>query len=137
MLEVRFRRDSRNRLSSVVSRGHADAADHGEDVVCAAVSALLQAAWAGLTDVAGVKVHGRRLPGDFSMTWPEAARDRADVDAIVRTAELAVEQIAKQREYRRYVRYLREVEPDPEPSRAKAKRAGQNRGTPASKGTAR
>src|ERR1700761_4083963 len=49
--EVRFRRDSRDRLSSVFSSGHAEQGEPGEDVVCSAVSALLQAAWAGLTDV--------------------------------------------------------------------------------------
>jgi len=108
MLEVRFRRDSRDRLSSVVSTGHAEQAPHGEDVACAAVSAVLQAAWAGLTDVAGVPVTGHRRSGDLLMRWPEDVRDRADVHAIVATAELAVEQIAKQ--YRGAIRYVREPE---------------------------
>ncbi|HEV3089690.1 MAG TPA: ribosomal-processing cysteine protease Prp [Candidatus Elarobacter sp.] len=111
MLEVRFRRDSRDRLSSVFSSGHAEQGEHGEDVVCAAVSALLQAAWVGLTDVARVPVNGRRNEGDFLMCWPSEARDRNDVNAIVATAELAVAQIAKQKEYRRFVRYVRESEP--------------------------
>jgi uncharacterized protein len=112
MLDVRFRRDSRDRLSSVVSRGHAEQAEHGEDVVCAAVSALLQAAWAGLTDVAQVDVSGHRTPGDLVMRWPAEVRDRADVHAIVATAELAIRQIASQAEYRRFVRYAAEREPD-------------------------
>jgi uncharacterized protein YsxB (DUF464 family) len=108
VLEVRFRRDSRERLSSVFCSGHAGYAEKMEDVVCGSVSALLQAAWAGLTDVAGVEVTGHRRSGDFEMRWPEAARDRADVNAIVATAELAVEQIAKQ--YGAWVRYVRESE---------------------------
>jgi uncharacterized protein YsxB (DUF464 family) len=109
MLEVRFRRDSHGRLSSVVSTGHAGQGDHGHDLACAAVSALLQAAWAGLTDVAHVKVSGRRnVSGNFLMRWPKAARDRADVHAIVATVELAIEQIAKQ--YRGAIRYVRETE---------------------------
>jgi hypothetical protein len=111
MVEVRFRRDSRGRLSSVFSSGHADSGAYGEDVVCAAVSALLQAAWVGLTDVAGVPVDGRRDEGDFAMRWPAGVRDRDDVRAIVATAELAIAQIAKQDEYRRFVRYVREGEP--------------------------
>jgi len=106
---VSFRRDSRGRLSSVVSRGHAEHAPHGADVACAAVSALLQAAWVGLTDVAGVHVEGHRREGDLEMRWPQSARDRDDVRAIVATAELAIEQIAKQ--YGRAVRYARENEP--------------------------
>ena len=108
MLEIRFRRDSRDRLSSVVSTGHADQAKHGEDVACAAVSALLQAAWVGLSDVAHVGVSGHRRTGDLLMRWPEEARDRDDVRAIVATAELAIEQIAKQ--YRGAIRYIREAE---------------------------
>jgi len=106
MLEVRFRRDSRHRLSSVVSTGHAGQGEPGEDVACAAVSALLQAAWVGLTDVAHVEVTGHRRTGDLLMRWPEDARDRDDVRAIVATAELAIEQIAKQ--YRGAIRYVRE-----------------------------
>lgn len=96
MVTVTFRRDSRNRLSSVFADGHADAAAHGEDVVCAAVSAILQAAWVGLTDHAGVTVDGERRGGRLAMRWPEAARDRADVRAILATAELAIGQIAAQ-----------------------------------------
>jgi uncharacterized protein len=110
MVEVSFRRDSRDRLSSVVSKGHAEQAEHGEDVVCAAVSALLQAAWLGLTDVAKVPVTGRRDPGDFLLRWPAEARDRAEVRAIVSTAELAIAQIASQPEYARFVRCRRERE---------------------------
>jgi len=110
MLEVHFRRDSLDRLSSVSSSGHAEHGEPGEDIVCSAVSALLQAAWAGLTDIAHVRVDGHRHAGDLLMRWPEDARDRADVHAIVATAELAIEQLAKQ--YRGFVRYVREVEPE-------------------------
>ena len=96
MIEVVFRRDSRNRLSSVLATGHAFRGDPGQDVVCAAVSAILQSAWAGLTEVAGVPVSGRRESGDLEMRWPEGTREREDVVAIVRTAEVSIEQIARQ-----------------------------------------
>jgi uncharacterized protein YsxB (DUF464 family) len=109
MVEVRFRRDSRNRLSSVFSSGHAGQGDPGEDIACAAVSALLQAAWAGLTDVAGVEVSGHRRSGDLLMRWPAEVRDRTDVHAIVATAELAIAQISRQN--RGFVRCVRESEP--------------------------
>jgi hypothetical protein len=108
MVTVTFRRDSRNRLSSVFADGHADAADHGEDVVCAAVSGILQAAWVGLTDHAGVAVDGERAGGRLAMRWPEDARGRDDVAAIVATAELAIGQIARQSP--KYVRVRREQE---------------------------
>lgn len=91
-----FRRDSRNRLSSVFADGHAGWAAYGEDVACAAVSAILQAAWVGLTDHARVDVEGERSEGRLAMRWPAGDRDRADVQAIVATAELAIGQIGRQ-----------------------------------------
>ena len=105
MLEVTFTRDSRNRLSSVFAGGHAQAGDHGEDVVCAAVSAIVQAARLGLEEYAGVALTVRQESGDFSMSWPRERRDDEAVRAIVTTAELSIEQIARQ--YPAHVRLVR------------------------------
>jgi uncharacterized protein YsxB (DUF464 family) len=102
VVTVTFHRDSRNRLSSVFAEGHAGWADAGDDVVCAAVSAILQAAWVGLTDHAQIDVEGERTGGRLAMRLPVAERDRADVAAIVATAELAIVQIASQ--YPKHVR---------------------------------
>ena len=127
MLHVVFRRDSRERLSSVFASGHAETAPHGEDLACAAASALLQAAWVGLTDVAGVQVSGRRASGDFTMRWPAPERARADVNAIVATDELAIAQLAQQ--YPAAIRCTREREAE--------KHDGEHPGTSPSKGPAR
>ena len=104
-----FRRDSRNRLSSVFADGHAGWAARGEDLACAAVSAILQAAWVGLTDHAHVAIDGEREDGRLEMRWPDTARDRDDVRAIVATAELAIGQIAQQ--YPKHVRAKSAQEP--------------------------
>ena len=96
MLVVTFRRDSRNRLSSVFAQGHTGWAESGQDVVCAAVSAILQAACAGLQEHAKLDVDMRRSVGELSFMLPEAARDDAATVAIVRTAEISIEQIALQ-----------------------------------------
>lgn len=127
MLRIIFREDSRQRLSSVLARGHAETAPHGEDIACAAASALLQTAWVGLTDVAGVTVTGHRASGDFLMRWPAESRERADVHAIVATAELGVAEIAAQ--FPDAVRCTRERESE--------KHDGEHPGTTPSKGTAR
>ncbi|MGB8520315.1 MAG: ribosomal-processing cysteine protease Prp [Candidatus Tumulicola sp.] len=95
MLEVVFHRDSRNRLSSIFARGHAGFAD-ADDVVCAAVSAILQAARLGLEEYARVALETRQRRGDFFIRWPEQARDDERVRTIAATAELAVAQIAQQ-----------------------------------------
>jgi uncharacterized protein YsxB (DUF464 family) len=109
MLEVTFRRDSRDRLSSLFADGHADAGELGEDVVCAAVSAILQAARLGLEGHVRVHLEAEQQPGKMSLRWPESARDDAALQAIVATAELAIRQIASQ--YPDHVTALTRPEP--------------------------
>jgi uncharacterized protein YsxB (DUF464 family) len=108
MLEVEVRRDSRERLSSLFGKGHTGWAESGDDVVCAAVSAILQAAWLGLEQVADVRVDSEKGEGTLLLRWPAEARDDPALTAIVRTAELSVEQIARQ--YPAHVRLSRETE---------------------------
>lgn len=105
MLEVTFYRDERDRRAGLGARGHADFAEHGEDIVCAAVSAILQAARLGLTHYALAVIAARQEPGVFELRWEEDERDRESVRAIAATAELAVEQIA--RRYPKHVRLKR------------------------------
>ena len=85
-------------------------AEDGRDVVCAAVSAILQSAWYGLTEVAGIEVAAskRKTPreGTLEVSWPETARDDVATRAIVETAVRSVERIADQ--YPRNVRVIRE-----------------------------
>jgi uncharacterized protein YsxB (DUF464 family) len=109
MVEVRIREDSRKRLSSFSADGHAGWAESGSDVVCAAVSALLQAAWLGLDEHAGVSVDGsRRGTGKLELRWPKDVRERDDVRAIVTTVALSLERIAQ--DYPDHVRVQRESE---------------------------
>lgn len=96
MVEVVFYRDSRNRLSSIFAGGHAEFAIDADDLVCAAVSAILQAARLGLEEYAGVQLEVHQEAGEFRIAWPERRRDDDSVRAIAATAELAVEQIARQ-----------------------------------------
>jgi uncharacterized protein len=96
MVEVVFYRDSQDRLSSVFARGHADFDEKGQDVVCAAVSAILQSLRLGLETYADIAIDAFQEPGEFSVRWPEAARDDPALRAIVTTAELSVERIAQQ-----------------------------------------
>lgn len=96
MLQVVFFKDSCNRLSSIFAGGHAEAGEYGTDVVCAAVSAVLQAARLGLEAHAKVSLEVVQRPGEFRIAWPPGVRDKPAVEAIVATAELAVRQIAAQ-----------------------------------------
>jgi uncharacterized protein YsxB (DUF464 family) len=110
VLEVRFRRDSRQRLSSVLAEGHAEAGIAGDDVVCAAASAILQAAELGLSAYASLENVTARADGRMSFAIPAEAREREDVKAIIATAELAIAQLAWQ--FPVNVRIVREHEAD-------------------------
>ncbi|MFY9666086.1 MAG: ribosomal-processing cysteine protease Prp [Candidatus Cybelea sp.] len=107
MLELTFYRDERDRLCGLRARGHADFADHGKDIVCAAVSAVLQAAHLGLREHARAEVMARQEPGELELRLHENQRDRESVRAILATAELAVEQIA--RRFPKHVRFTRQT----------------------------
>src|ERR1700722_16746819 len=106
MLEVVFYEDGRKRLSSFFASGHVEIPETSSDeysLVCAAVSAILQAARAGLEFHAKIPVDGKMERGDMRVRWSEDARVDPSVQAIVTTARLAVEQIAHQ--YPAHVRY--------------------------------
>lgn len=109
MLEVTFFRDGRDRLCAVLADGHAAYAEHGEDVVCAAVSAILQAARLGLEAHAKIDLEVVQRSGTMRLRWPESARDDTALQAIVSTAELAIRQIATQ--YPDHVRAQSTAEP--------------------------
>jgi uncharacterized protein YsxB (DUF464 family) len=112
VLHVIFRRDSRDRLSSVFASGHVEIPETSSDeysLVCAAVSGILQAARLGLEAYVKVPLDVRQQSGDLAMRWPQRAREDERVAAIVETARLAVEQIAAQ--YPQHVRVTEELEP--------------------------
>ncbi|MBV8148941.1 MAG: ribosomal-processing cysteine protease Prp [Candidatus Eremiobacteraeota bacterium] len=106
MVEVIFYRDGQDRLSSVYAHGHSAFDEHGKDVVCAAVSAILQSLRVGLETYADVALDAFQDSGEFALRWPESARDDPSVRAIVTTAELSLERIAEQ--YPEEVRFARE-----------------------------
>ena len=111
MLSVVFYRDGRGRLSRFFASGHVEIPESSSDefsLVCASVSAILQAAAAGLEAYARVPAERRMEKGALDVRIPESARDDAAVMAIVGTAELAAQQIASQ--YPQHVRVTRAAE---------------------------
>ncbi len=99
MLDIVFRRDSHERLSSVFSEGHVEIPESSSDeysMVCAAASGILQAARLGLEAHVKLPLDVTQKSGELAMRWPARARDDERVAAIMETARLAVEQIAAQ-----------------------------------------
>lgn len=95
MLEVTFYRDAHDRFAGFAACGHADFAQYGQDIVCAAVSAILQAARFGLEHYAGGGLEATQQPGELRIVWEESTSELESVQAIVTAAELAVTQVAR------------------------------------------
>lgn len=84
-------------------RGHTDYADEGNDIVCAAISALAQAALLGLTEVLGICPIYTCQKGDVHCALPLglAAAQGVGAATLLRTLHLSLQQIASQ-----YPQYL-------------------------------
>ena len=93
MTTVRFIRRG-GVLAGVTCKGHTGYAEEGEDIVCAAVSSVVQTAVLGLMRLAGIDVEYKvdEKEGFLSATLPEkiTAAQRHDADLILRTAYLGV-----------------------------------------------
>ena len=95
MLEVTFFRDGDSRFAGFAARGHADFSEYGQDIVCAAVSAILQAARLGLEHYGGGEIQATQEPGSMRLLVGEGARDNESIAAIGTTADLAATQVAR------------------------------------------
>ena len=79
--------------------GHTGYAEHGEDIVCAALSALVQGAVLGVLRVAGVKADYRidEENGSLRLVIPKGIDDDAkhDCNVILKTLHESVKDLAK------------------------------------------
>ena len=95
MLEITFYRDGVGRFAGFAARGHADFAEYGQDIVCAAVSAILQAARLGLEHYAAGEIEATQEPGAMQVIVTEGRRDDESIAAIGTTADLSVTQVVR------------------------------------------
>ena len=93
----------KNFLTGIESSGHSGYAENGSDIICAAVSSLVQALLLGLSEVA--KVEGLEYEVDakvpvIKIFWPSKAAEELNI--LTRSVALSLKEIAK--EQRRYVK---------------------------------
>ena len=94
MLDVTFRRDSRDRLSSILADGHVEIPETSSDeysLVCAAVSGILQAARLGLQAYTRIPLDVVQERGRQELRWPEGRRNDEAIKAYeegIRAAEV-------------------------------------------------
>lgn len=93
MTLVRIRKKN-GKIVSVSCDGHTGYGAEGEDIVCAALSSIVQTAVLGLMGVAGLQVDLRRddAHGQLQVTLPESMteRERHDADVILETMCMGV-----------------------------------------------
>ncbi len=85
MIRVDLTRNAAGQPLALRITGHADQGDYGEDIVCAAVSALVETLALGLTQILKEPYQGRVDAGDanFSFRSPMPSDSQAVVETIV------------------------------------------------------
>lgn len=85
------------RITAFTITGHAHRGPHGQDIVCAAVSALAQATVIGLTDVVGVGLDAEQKSGLLQCSLPATLEPRheAGVAVLLETLLLSLRSLAQ------------------------------------------
>lgn len=87
MINVLVEFDDKGHISCFDVSGHAGYDAPGKDIVCAAVSAVVQAAVLGLTDVVGLNVKYRQKNGNARCIIPKGLNieQRAKAEIVLKT----------------------------------------------------
>lgn len=96
MIHIQVWRDTAGHARRLLVKGHAGYAGHGQDIVCAAVSAIAQTAVLGLTDEAGLAMGDRAVirEGLVDITLPDSLQQQGPAaNAILNTAALGLRSV--------------------------------------------
>ena len=94
MVKIKIKKKN-NRIYYFEIKGHANAAEYGEDIVCSAISVLGQTCIIGLMEVANIPIQHRIEPGYLTCEIPKdltAAKAR-EADIIVNTMYLGMKSV--------------------------------------------
>lgn len=96
MTDITVKRNNGS-IVEVVAQGHTGYGEAGEDIVCAAVSTLLQSALLGLLQVVGINVKFSvdEEKGSLRFTLPSvlSAEERHDADIVLNTMLCGIKDI--------------------------------------------
>ncbi len=97
MVTLRLERGPDGGLCGFEAEGHTAVAPSGQDVVCAAVSALTQTAALGLERRLGIRVRVKAAPGRFACRLPAdvAPELRSRAEDLLETMRLGLLEIAR------------------------------------------
>ena len=94
MIKIDFFKNEKNLMVDYEVNGHADYAEEGKDIVCAAVSVLTLAAINGLEEHLKRELFYECSDGDLKVTLKQTPDDLTQ--AILVTMEMALKDIAEQ-----------------------------------------
>lgn len=99
---------SENRIRGVRIKGHAEAAEHGRDIVCAAVSVLAQTVLLSIVDQIGREIPHRMSSGNLVFDVPEDLSEEESIrtDALMRALCLGLTDLSES--YREYIKITKE-----------------------------
>lgn len=108
MIRVVIKRNSEGNIVEFNVKGHADYAEHGQDVVCAAVSALAISSVLGIQEYVKVDCPGKMSHGKFDCKIPSdiSSEKRMQVNAILETMFLGIKKFRG--EYSSYIKLKEE-----------------------------
>lgn len=94
MIVISFFRNGNGRITRVRSLGHSDYVEDGDDIVCAAVSTLVQTAYLAIKDL-GVKTEYVFDTDDglFEFTVESETEKRHDIDVILRAVRVGLDDL--------------------------------------------
>lgn len=106
MICIRVETDIGRKIIGFSVRGHAAYAPHGEDIVCAAVSAITQTAVIGLQKYFAQLLEVNQASGDLSVIIAEnlSHREREIADAILNTMYWGLKSM--EQDYKKYVKVI-------------------------------
>lgn len=94
MITIHMQRDAQGRYNGYLVQGHAEFADAGTDIVCAAVSGITLTAALGLRDVLACPGTYENQPGTMHVALQVAAT--AETQAVLATMVAGLREIAAQ-----------------------------------------
>ncbi|MEC9488138.1 MAG: ribosomal-processing cysteine protease Prp [Halanaerobium sp.] len=93
MVKVIIEYNNKGEVAGFCGQGHASYAPHGEDIVCAAISVLLQTTLLGLLEVAGVTARYEKEEGNLTCKLNPEETGNEKAQTLLQTMKLGLLQI--------------------------------------------
>ncbi|MFH1563427.1 MAG: ribosomal-processing cysteine protease Prp [Nitrospirota bacterium] len=111
MVIVTVTRDVKGKIVQFEATGHADFAKLGEDIVCAAVSSLLQTTLLGLQEYLKINLEINKEKGNLKVRIKEIPQQSLQIEACLVATEAILETMvlglkAIEKEYKEYMKLI-------------------------------